>query len=53
MSLGYDLAHEEMSSVICGMRNSQQLQETVKALENLPNQNVLDEVKNILLKWND
>ena len=32
LSLGYNLSHEEMSSVICGMRNPQQLHMTIKVL---------------------
>ena len=53
LSLGYNLSHEEMSSVICGMRNPQQLHMTIKALQNLPDSEVLSEVKNLVSKWND
>ena len=53
LSLGYNLAQEEMSSVICGMRNSEQLKDVLKALKNLPGREVLSEVKNLLSDWND
>ena len=53
LSLGYNLSHEGMSSVICGMRNSQQLHMTVKALQSLPSQDVLNEVKGLLSEWNE
>lgn len=48
LGLGYNLSHPEVCSVLCGARNSEQLQSTVKALENLPKQDLLDEVIEIV-----
>ena len=48
MALGHNLSNPQMSTVICGMRNSQQLRETLKALSNLPSKEVLEKVKELL-----
>jgi aryl-alcohol dehydrogenase-like predicted oxidoreductase len=48
LALGHNLSSPEMSTAICGMRNSKQLLEALKALKNLPSLEVLETVKKII-----
>lgn len=47
LALGFNLSHEEIHTVLCGMRNSEQLHSLLKALHHLPPQNLLDECAKI------
>ena len=43
LALGFVLSHNEVSSALCGARNSLQLQNLLKALSHLPNKDELDQ----------
>ena len=47
LALGYVLRFKELSTALCGVRNSDQLETAIKAFENLPGKDVLDEAKSI------
>ena len=48
LALGYVLHFEEVSSALCGMRNVEQLESAVNALNNLPAQDILEEARSIV-----
>jgi aryl-alcohol dehydrogenase-like predicted oxidoreductase len=48
LALGYVLHCEEVSSALCGMRNTEQLESAINALHNLPGQDILDEAQSIV-----
>jgi len=47
LALGYVLQFQELSTALCGVRNSQQLRTAIEALKNLPGKEILDELKSI------
>ena len=47
LALGYVLHFEEVSSALCGMRNVEQLESAVNALNNLPAQDIVEEAQSI------
>lgn len=48
LALGFNLSHPECSMVLCGARNDQQLDGVLKAMDNLPSQDLLDQVLEIV-----
>ena len=48
LALGHNLSYEEVSTLLCGARNSEQLNGLVKALENLPSEDLMNEIKRIV-----
>ena len=44
LALGFNLSHKQVSTVLCGARNPKQLEGLLKAMNNLPDQELLDEV---------
>ena len=48
LALGYVLHFEEVSSALCGMRNTEQLESAVNALNNLPAEDILEEAQSIV-----
>lgn len=48
LALGHNLSYEEVSTLLCGARNSQQLNGLVKALDNLPSTDLMNEIKKIV-----
>lgn len=47
LALGFVLQFQEISTALCGVRNTEQLETAVKALKNLPDEDVLNEAKSI------
>jgi len=47
LALAHNLAHSEITSSLCGIRNSQQLDSINKALDNLPSKNLIDQAISI------
>ena len=47
LALGYVLQYSEVSTALCGMRNSEQLTTTINALTHLPGKDLIDEAKSI------
>lgn len=47
LALGFVLQFQEVSTALCGIRNTEQLETAVKALKNLPDEDVLNEAKSI------
>ena len=50
MAVGFVLGHTEVSSALCGFRNTQQLESLLEAHENAPPADVMAEIENILNK---
>jgi aryl-alcohol dehydrogenase-like predicted oxidoreductase len=48
LALGYVLHFEDVSTALCGMRNTEQLESAIKALNNLPDQDILEEARSIV-----
>jgi myo-inositol catabolism protein IolS len=48
LALGHNLSYPEVSTLLCGARNSGQLNGLVKALENLPSTDLMEEIKKIV-----
>jgi len=48
LALGYVLHFEDVSSALCGMRNTEQLESAVNALNNLPAEDILEEAQSIV-----
>jgi len=48
LALGYVLHFEEVSSALCGMRNVEQLESAINALNNLPAHDLLEEAQSIV-----
>jgi len=48
LALGYVLQFQELSTALCGVRNTDQLETAIKALNNLPGRDVLAEAKSIV-----
>jgi len=48
LALGHNLSYEEVSLLLCGARNSEQLNGLVKALEHLPGEELMNKVKEIV-----
>ncbi len=44
LALAYNLSFKEVSSLLCGAKNKEQLHSLFKALENLPSKEVIDEM---------
>lgn len=47
LALGFVLQFQEISTALCGVRNTEQLETAVKALKNIPDEDVLNEAKSI------
>lgn len=47
LALGCVLQFEELSTALCGVRNSEQLESAINALNNLPDKEILEEAKSI------
>lgn len=47
LALGYVLQFEELSTALCGMRNTEQLESAIQAINHLPDKTILDEAKSI------
>jgi len=47
LALGYVLQFEELSTALCGVRNTKQLESAVNSLNNLPDKTILEEAKTI------
>ena len=47
LALGYVLQFEELSTALCGVRNTEQLESAVNSLNNLPDKKILEEAKTI------
>ena len=45
LALGYVLQFKELSTALCGIRNTEQLETAIKALNNLPDKDILEEAK--------
>ena len=48
LALGFVLSHDEVSSALCGAKNSEQLQSLLKALKHLPSTDKLNEFSTFL-----
>ena len=48
LALGYVLQFEELSTALCGVRNTEQLESAVHSLNNLPDKTILEEAKTIV-----
>lgn len=48
LALGHNLSYQEVSTLLCGARNSEQLNGLVKALSNLPKPELMEEIKKIV-----
>lgn len=48
LALGYVLHFEAVSSALCGMRNVEQLESAITALNNLPAHDILEEARSIV-----
>lgn len=48
LALGFVLQHTEVSTALCGMRNSGQLESAINALSNLPSRTLLEEARSIV-----
>lgn len=47
LALGHNLAFPEVTSLLCGARNSEQLRSLFKALDHLPQKEIIDEAKRL------
>jgi len=48
LALGYVLHFDQVSTALCGMRNTEQLESAIDALNNLPAQDILEEAESIV-----
>ena len=48
LALGYVLHREEVSSALCGMKNTEQMESAINALNNLPREDILEEAQSIV-----
>lgn len=48
LALGHNLSYPEVSTLLCGARNSGQLNGLVTALQNLPSEDLMNEIKKIV-----
>ena len=49
LALGYVLHFDDVSSALCGIRNAEQLESAITALNNLPAQEILEEAEKIVV----
>ncbi len=48
LSIGHNLSNPLVSNVLCGIRNLNQLETILKAMENLPNKEIIDKALEVV-----